>query len=50
MVEVGTLVQRVYLPGILSVHPRADAERRARVLTPLGDLLHPGIFTEHSEI
>ena len=28
----------------------AGAERRARVLIPLGDLLHSGIVTEHSGI
>ena len=29
--------------------PRAHAKRRARVLIPLGDLLHPGILTSIAE-
>ena len=28
-------------------YPQAGAERRARVLIPLGDLLHPGILTKY---
>ena len=33
-----------------SVNSRAGVKRRARVLTPLGDLLHSGIVMEHSGI